>query len=755
MPFVAKHVRLTNSGKIPELFLTAKVQAPANLADAKLGKLFFVLQIDNAWSHGSPIGSSIINIISREYYRQEGHVPLENFERAIAKANRLLEQLIKDGDTQLAEAFHALVALAVGDEIHIAYAGAAEAYFWRDQKLNLVTEPGIQKGQPKQLFNNLITGEVSANDIILLGSPGLYENLTTDELELTLNQPYPDSATMIARRLKSIRARKVNAILLQFNTVQAVENSILKQDRDTIYLDQRIDSTWSIITYTVQKITTPLLHGLNWIGKHLGVTSQKTSRRTKQLWQEKIQPTTQSLVSQTSEKLHQTSPRLRLVAQRFKQLKPSLPKLDKLAHPIADAAETIESGVPVNYYSNRRRRQSLAALTIFSMPVKATLDITKQFRRAFRRSPRTWYIVAALLILASIGASIQTRKNQLGDQPVITAATIDEIKDMLNDAKQARAQGNNNQARGIYIEAIDKATATRQNKKLEEQATALLTAAEKELLSLSGATQLTAITPILTLPNETRIGAIHEGVLYYATNDGQINSLLLTGGEPTSLATLPDSQAVNQLYLDTKARRLYIQSYTGKLYQHTLGSKTLQEIKTDEGEFPIATGLNTFGENFYLLDPANNQIWRYTPDGTNFGEATAYIKGKAPNLSDSLGLAIDGSILVLTKEAKVYKFSRGNQAEFQLTGLPVPYNIVDKPIQFFASEDADRYYLADQGNDKIAARIIEFDKTGKFVHQYFLPKQWQNDIKLVLTNPKSHKAWVLVNKELYEFTLVQ
>ena len=85
----------------------------------------------------------------------------------------------------------------------------------------------------------------------------------------------------------------------------------------------------------------------------------------------------------------------------------------------------------------------------------------------------------------------------------------------------------------------------------------------------------------------------------------------------------------------------------------------------------------------------------------------------------------------------------------------MPFDKILSPLSFAAVEDGNSYYLVDKGNDKIAPRIIEFDKTGKFVHQFLMPQKWQKDIKTVIANPKSHKAWVVVGKDVYEFTLVQ
>lgn len=755
MPFIAKHVRLTNSGKLPDVFLTSKVQAPTDLADAKLGKLYFVLQINAPWNHVATIGSSIINVVSREYYRQEGHIPLENFERAIAKANRLIDQLSRDGESTLKENFHALIALAVGDELHIAHAGEAEAYFYRDEKLNQIIEPRPIKNETGQVFNNLITGEISAHDKVVLGNPGLYGAVTTDELERLLTHPLQDAALRLAKQLKAAKIRKANAIIIDFQTVRSTENSVISNHTETLYLDQRLESTWTVLNYHVALLARPILSGVKKLSKLVAHSASRASQKTGATWREKAQPKLKKFVSETSPALSQRSKQV--VAERLsriQELQPNLPKLSGLPK-LGGVKETAEAGVPVHHYTSRRVGRSLPYVALMAFPLRVCQEIGQQFRHSIRRSPRTWYMIVALLLLASIGASIQTRKLQNKEKPIVNSTTVEEMKSLLDKAKQAKVYGNLSQARQAYLDALAKGELIKQNQKLAEQNQSLIATAYSDYLGLAGASELTAPSPLLTLQHDATHGLVHEGTLYYVTRDGQLFSLLLTGGDPTSLGELPNNQAAIQLAYDATNRKLFLQTYTGTIYNYDLTSGTLKESELAEETFPVSTGIGFFNGTLYLTDPAASQIWKYTPTDTGFAAAAPYLRSKETDLSDATSLAIDGSLFTLHKSGIVQKFTRGNATNFTVTGIPEPLNTIKQPLGFFADEDSDIYYLADRGGDAIQPRLIEFDSNGKFTHQYFLPSKWRKDIRLVIGNPKSHKAWVLVNKELYEFTLVQ
>lgn len=760
MPFIVKHVRLTNSRKLPDLFLTAKVQAPSDLADIQLGKLYFVLQITMPWNHAAPIGTSIVNIVSREYFRHDSNLPLQNFERAIAKTNRLIEQLARDGDASLRENIHALIALTVGDELHIAYTGAAEAYFLRNNTLNLITEPASQPPENNQVFNNLITGEISPDDMVILGSPGLYEAITTDDLELVLKQRLSEASLDLAKRIKAQKVRHANAILLHFDTKQAAENRPLAAIQETIYLDQQLESTWQIVRYELLKIGRPLGKLARTIGQKLLVLARQFTSQGQTAWQkaqpkvkEKVAATAQTVQTKAQSILKEQSPHFQRLTQAVKQYKPTLPTLPPLNKP----ANRIhyEASVPVNHYT-ARRNQGFSWTSLMGTLIKPIQDIGRQFRRIVRRSPRTWYIVIALVLLSAIGASIQMRRSQTADKPIITATNLEAVKALANEAKQAKVYGNSGKARELYLDVIAQAEPIKQNTKLADEAANLSGTAQKELESLAGATHITALSPILKLTQEPQKGLIYDGVFYYATQDGRLEQLLLTGGDPEQLGQLPDSQAPLQMVLNEDNKTIYIQTYTGELYQYDITRERLKKSELTESPLPVSTGLGFFNNTLYLVDPAENQIWKYPIADDGLEAGTAYLRNQKTLLHDTTGLAIDGSLFTINKSGQVTKFVRGLvQADFKITGIPEPFNQMNEPLGFYAATDSPIYYLADRGNDKIPARIIELDAKGIFTHQYLLPKKWQGEIKMIIGQPKSHKVWALVGNELYELTLVQ
>ena len=140
------------------------------------------------------------------------------------------------------------------------------------------------------------------------------------------------------------------------------------------------------------------------------------------------------------------------------------------------------------------------------------------------------------------------------------------------------------------------------------------------------------------------------------------------------------------------------------------GSQSLTAIKTLETFYDAP---NLF---LYVLDPGANVIKKYMAAGNAYSDAPDdyALSDLKINGKDAVDLAIDGSIYILLK-TKTVKLFQGKPSDLSLEGLDQP---LSNPVAIAVSnrEDMDKgaIYIADAGNQ----RIVQLDKTGKFVRQY-------------------------------------
>jgi hypothetical protein len=131
-------------------------------------------------------------------------------------------------------------------------------------------------------------------------------------------------------------------------------------------------------------------------------------------------------------------------------------------------------------------------------------------------------------------------------------------------------------------------------------------------------------------------------------------------------------------------------------------------IKQDE-EWGDVKKLGFFGSNLYILDK-NHGIWRYSATASGFGDKKAWLKEDTTvNFTNAVDMAIDGSVWVITTDGNIFKFNRGVQDNFVVSGIDT-----FTPTAFYTDENLESIYILDSSNNK----IVEVSKTGEYKKQY-------------------------------------
>jgi hypothetical protein len=124
-----------------------------------------------------------------------------------------------------------------------------------------------------------------------------------------------------------------------------------------------------------------------------------------------------------------------------------------------------------------------------------------------------------------------------------------------------------------------------------------------------------------------------------------------------------------------------------------------------------------YNGNFYLLDSGSGKILRYLPTADGYGTPPDnYLEEDAAiDLSRAVDMAIDGNIWILYSDGTVQTFFQGRQQPFVLE-VP-PDGPITSPQAIYtgsAAGNAQTLYIADSGG----GRILEYDKTGKYLRQF-------------------------------------
>ena len=131
-------------------------------------------------------------------------------------------------------------------------------------------------------------------------------------------------------------------------------------------------------------------------------------------------------------------------------------------------------------------------------------------------------------------------------------------------------------------------------------------------------------------------------------------------------------------------------------------------IKNDNSwDSPVA--VVPYSGNIYVLDQKKG-VLKFVPSSDGFGK-TNYFTGSAPDLSQATGMAIDGSVWIVSKDGMMMEYTKGKSNNLAVSGLTKQLN---NPTKIATDITMESVYVLDNGN----SRVVQFDKNGKYQNAY-------------------------------------
>jgi hypothetical protein len=129
----------------------------------------------------------------------------------------------------------------------------------------------------------------------------------------------------------------------------------------------------------------------------------------------------------------------------------------------------------------------------------------------------------------------------------------------------------------------------------------------------------------------------------------------------------------------------------------------------------VPRAIDSFEGRLYVLDPSEEQIWRYDPQGDLYPDLPSpyFVVSPARSLGDAIDMAIDANVYVLHADGTITKYFGGELQEFDTGGVPEGFN---QPIALAVDPDGDsgRVYVADAGGK----RVVVLEPDGAFCAQF-------------------------------------
>lgn len=172
-------------------------------AEHKAGTLFMSLEISNNDAEAEDIGEAIFANLKQKFYEDLNKNPYGRFEEAVKAVNNTLEDFRTGKVTRFIGNLNILIGALVNSELFITSAGDAEAYLIRKRFVSVISEGlagGGQTSESEAFFENIGSGELENEDVILLASSRLLRYITKSDLaklfkgELTSDLSYLQEA---------------------------------------------------------------------------------------------------------------------------------------------------------------------------------------------------------------------------------------------------------------------------------------------------------------------------------------------------------------------------------------------------------------------------------------------------------------------------------------------------------------------------------------------------------------------------------
>jgi len=192
------------------------------------------------------------------------------------------------------------------------------------------------------------------------------------------------------------------------------------------------------------------------------------------------------------------------------------------------------------------------------------------------------------------------------------------------------------------------------------------------------------------------------------------------------------------------------------LVRYTAGTKSATSLVQPSQTPEQVVAIGSSAPDVYVLDKANNELWRYPNGLTYFNPPpSAFFTPNTPgtpNLNSAVSFAFDDKYLyVLRSDGSLLKFDilQANPQKFTPPDS-VLHTPLRNPTELFTSVGLNYVWVGDPAN----GRILQLDKSGNYVRTYRSSGGSGMDLhqmKSFTVGPEGHTMYVLAGTRLFSF----
>jgi hypothetical protein len=725
---------LINNPKLTETWGNVYIVEPSNEREAKLGQLIILVALSDFSSKTSQkeIIERMIKEMQVNYYRSD--VNKENlnieeiFETILQKANQEFAKIIRISQNNWFKKINILVAIVKNESIYFAQIGEIFSAFLinEDRIIDIIEKVRANNipFNPLKLFSSITNGSISVNDNIFFTSSGIFDFIASEKIKRIINDWEVNSAiSKFQNLLSNLKTKNIFAGVI-------IKNSFLnkKNEIKTIKLAQKNNSLFELAN---QREKTDKILRPSFLSNLLKIQKKWLSLFSN--WQIKFH---KKINSSPSSVALDSVGKISLMPNSF---------YDKPWNILKKCG--IKKELSIYQPTGEEKKHYLSFITRCPFLLKWTNKF-----KSFSFLSKILFISALILALFLVYSVIwlarkQTKDNQIKENKQL----LEKIESKQNAVGAALIYKDKKKA-GKTLEEILKlsekiskdspenlAKLQKIQKETEIQLNQLrnITVIENPLM----VTDLNLLSSNSSLSEEKFNLVFLNQQLYFYNQD---NSIFKFDFKEKKIFSIFKDLQENKSFENAKSydKNSILFSNANEIIKFNILNKNLESIDL---KLPVETkkieDFVVYSQKIYLLDSENNQIYKYYPTQTGFGEKNNWLKDEQINLNEGVSMAIDGAIYVLKSNGEVLKFIQGKKQEFVLKNLELA---LKNPTKIWTSFNSKYIYILDPSTK----RLIIFDKQGKVQKQYTSEKFIQ--LKNFVVNEEKNKLYILSDNKVYE-----
>jgi len=212
-------------------FLEVFVHEPENITQKDLGALLGIFEINDNSEDSSYIVNYLISVIKKEYFSRPKRGAVESFEAALHKANLALAKLAEYGNINWIGKINALCAVAEKQNLHLTQTGNTLALLLRNGYLTNISEdlsPDNLKPNPLKTFVNISSGKLENQDKLIIITDNILDVLDLEEIK---NNALNFSEKDFAQFLRTVLVNKLEKAAALVVDIREKEELVLPVSR--------------------------------------------------------------------------------------------------------------------------------------------------------------------------------------------------------------------------------------------------------------------------------------------------------------------------------------------------------------------------------------------------------------------------------------------------------------------------------------------------------------------------------------------